>query len=49
MFGTEEQKSRYLQPLLECEIVSSFSMTEPQAGADPKEFVCRAGATATSG
>ena len=42
MFGTGEQKARYLHPLLEGDIVSSFSMTEPQAGADPKEFVCRA-------
>jgi acyl-CoA dehydrogenase len=42
MFGTDEQKARYLQPLLDGEIVSSFSMTEPQAGADPKEFVCTA-------
>jgi acyl-CoA dehydrogenase len=42
MFGTEEQKARYLRPLLEGEIVSAFSMTEPHAGADPKEFTCRA-------
>jgi len=42
MFGTEEQKRRYLQPLLDGEIVSCFSMTEPQGGADPKEFTCRA-------
>lgn len=42
MFGTEEQKARYLQPLMDGTIVSTFSMTEPQAGADPKEFVCRA-------
>ncbi|HVW43324.1 MAG TPA: acyl-CoA dehydrogenase family protein [Amycolatopsis sp.] len=42
MFGTEEQKERYLRPLLDGDIVSAFSMTEPQAGADPKEFVCRA-------
>ena len=41
-FGTGEQKERYLQPLLDGEIVSCFSMTEPQAGADPKEFVCSA-------
>jgi acyl-CoA dehydrogenase len=40
MFGTDEQKAKYLQPLLDGEIVSSFSMTEPQAGADPKEFTC---------
>ncbi len=42
MFGTSEQKARYLQPLLDGTIVSTFSMTEPQAGADPKEFVCAA-------
>ncbi|MDP3674960.1 MAG: acyl-CoA dehydrogenase family protein [Novosphingobium sp.] len=42
MFGTDEQKARYLQPLVDGEIVSCFSMTEPQAGADPKEFVCKA-------
>jgi len=42
MYGTEEQKRQYLQPLLDGDIVSAFSMTEPQAGADPMEFVCRA-------
>ncbi|MBB3860963.1 acyl-CoA dehydrogenase [Novosphingobium hassiacum] len=42
MFGTDQQKARYLQPLMDGEIVSCFSMTEPQAGSDPKEFVCRA-------
>jgi acyl-CoA dehydrogenase len=41
-YGTPEQKRKYLQPLLDGEIVSCFSMTEPQAGADPKEFTCRA-------
>src|SRR5688500_5845813 len=42
MFGTAEQKARYLAPLMAGEIVSCFSMTEPQAGADPTEFTCRA-------
>jgi len=42
MFGTADQKKQYLRPLLDGEIVSAFSMTEPQAGADPTEFVCRA-------
>src|SRR3546814_576307 len=40
MFGTDEQKARYLKPLMNGEIVSTFSMTEPQAGADPNEFPC---------
>jgi len=42
MFGTDAQKAKYLRPLMDGEIVSCFSMTEPQAGADPKEFVCKA-------
>jgi len=34
-YGTLEQKARYLQPLLDNKIVSCFSLTEPQGGADP--------------
>lgn len=34
-YGTQEQKARYLAPLLDNGIVSCFSMTEPQGGADP--------------
>jgi acyl-CoA dehydrogenase len=41
-YGTEEQKAKYLAPLLEGRISSTFSMTEPQAGADPQQFTCRA-------
>jgi acyl-CoA dehydrogenase len=49
MFGTEEQKQRYLKLLMEGDIVSSFSMTEPQAGADAKESSAAPPGTATSG
>ncbi len=41
-FGTEEQKRRYLRPLLDGELFSSYSMTEPQAGADPTRFTTSA-------
>ena len=41
-YGTEDQKAKYLQPLLDGEIVSCYSMTEPQAGSDPAQFKCRA-------
>jgi acyl-CoA dehydrogenase len=41
-YGTDEQKARYLQPLLDGEISSCYSMTEPHAGADPTLFVTRA-------
>ncbi len=33
--GTEEQKQRWMQPLLDGTLRSCFSMTEPGAGADP--------------
>ncbi len=42
LFGTAEQKRRYLQPLLDGEISSCYSMTEPQGGSDPGLFVTRA-------
>ncbi|HXC38795.1 MAG TPA: acyl-CoA dehydrogenase family protein [Burkholderiales bacterium] len=41
-YGTPEQKSKYLEPLLENRIASAYSMTEPQGGSDPKGFTCRA-------
>ena len=42
LFGTAEQKARYLQPLLDGDITSCYSMTEPQGGSDPGLFVTRA-------
>jgi acyl-CoA dehydrogenase len=41
-YGTPEQKEKYLKPLLNGEIFSAFSMTEPQAGSDPSYFETRA-------
>ncbi len=41
-YGTDAQKEKYLKPLLEGELFSAFSMTEPQGGADPTLFRCRA-------
>lgn len=41
-YGTPEQKDRYLRPLLDGELFSSYSMTEPQGGADPTQFTTSA-------
>jgi len=41
-YGTPELKEQYLKPLLENKIISCFSMTEPQGGADPKVFTTSA-------
>jgi len=35
MFGTEEQKERFLAPLLANDVFSCYAMTEPQGGSDP--------------
>jgi acyl-CoA dehydrogenase len=43
LFGTDEQKERFLRPLVEGETRSFFSMTEPEvSGADPTGLQTRA-------
>ena len=42
VFGTDQQKQRWLYPLLEGKITMIYSMTEPHGGADPTGFRCQA-------
>ena len=41
-YGTDKQKEQYLWPLLNGEIRSAFSMSEPTGGSDPLTFKTRA-------
>ena len=42
MFGTEEQKEVYLEPLCEGKAIASNGFTEPESGTDPKSLVTKA-------
>jgi acyl-CoA dehydrogenase len=42
MFGTDEQKERYLKPLLANDVFSCYAMTEPQGGSDPTNLRTKA-------
>jgi len=42
LFGTEEQKKKYLPPLVKGEWVMGFSITEPEAGSDAASAMTRA-------
>jgi acyl-CoA dehydrogenase len=41
-YGTPEQQEKYLKPLIEGRLITTFAVTEPQGGADPKVFETRA-------
>ena len=41
-YGTDEQKQRWLYGLMNQELFSAYSMTEPQGGSDPNLFKTRA-------
>lgn len=41
-FGTEEQKHRWLPPMVRGEVIGALGMTEPQAGSDVKGIRTRA-------
>ncbi|HUL29487.1 MAG TPA: acyl-CoA dehydrogenase family protein [Thermodesulfobacteriota bacterium] len=42
LFGTEEQKKKFLPPLVRGEWVMGFSITEPEAGSDAASVITRA-------
>ena len=42
MFGTEEQKAKYLPGIASGEIITSFALTEPEAGSDSANVQTRA-------
>src|ERR1019366_5090276 len=48
-YGTDEQKERWLKPMLNQELWSASSMPDPQGVSDPNLFKTSAPATATSG
>jgi alkylation response protein AidB-like acyl-CoA dehydrogenase len=48
MFGTEQQKSRYLRRLATGEILGSFCLTEPAAGSDAANIQSRATSSVSS-
>lgn len=41
-FGTEEQKERFLKPVIRGELISAIAITEPQAGSDTARIKTRA-------
>jgi len=41
-FGTDDQKHKYLTPLAKGTTLGAFSLSEPQAGSDASNLLCRA-------
>ena len=41
-FGTDGQKEKYLKPLASGDKLGAFSLSEPQAGSDASNLLCRA-------
>ncbi len=42
MFGSEEQKQKYVRPIASGEAIGAFALTEPQSGSDATAMRCRA-------
>lgn len=42
MFGSDEQKERWLKPLIRGEVIGCFALTEPEAGSDVVNIKARA-------
>jgi acyl-CoA dehydrogenase len=42
LFGTEEQKRKYLPPIAEGRAISAFALSEPEAGSDVAALTCAA-------
>jgi len=42
VFGTEEQKKKYMTPCCKGKHIASFAFTEPQTGSDPKQITTTA-------
>ncbi|MGI8820118.1 MAG: acyl-CoA dehydrogenase family protein [Chthoniobacterales bacterium] len=46
LFGSEEQKTRWLPPMAHGEALGAFALTEPEFGSNPAGMQCRARKTA---
>ncbi|MCP5368786.1 MAG: acyl-CoA dehydrogenase family protein [Hyphomicrobiales bacterium] len=42
LYGTDDQKARYLPPVVKGERIAAFALSEPQAGSDPAEMTTTA-------